>query len=270
MMSVRIRGKGWRLVFACALLTSVPLVGGLLGQALLAPPSIINAPTEPLLHGFRWRSIGPAGQGGRIDDLAVDERNPSTYYIGFAVSGVWKTTNNGTTFQPIFDTYGVSSIGDLAIAPSDPNVLYVGTGEANNRQTSSVGNGLWKSTDAGAHFTHVGLADSQSIARIVIHPRNPDVVWVAVAGHLYGPNVERGVFMTTDGGRTWTKTLYVNQDTGATDLIDQADLTRIMLRTGQPGRTTRTIEYLVRGTGEMTVTYDSLKGGKAVAKIAVK
>jgi len=203
--------------------------GGLWTAAVLAQnPAVvvqaparptINVPADPLLREFRWRSIGPAGQGGRVDDIAVDERNPSTYYIGFAVSGVWKTINNGTTFEPIFDTYGVSSIGDLALAPSDPNILYVGTGEANNRQTSSVGNGLWKSTDAGAHFTNVGLRDSQSIARIVVHPKDPNVVWVAAAGHLYGPNAERGVFVTTDGGRSWTKTLFVDENTGATDLI---------------------------------------------------
>jgi hypothetical protein len=200
---------------------ALALTTGIGAQAPVPPPpprTAINLPADPLLRGFRWRSIGPAGQGGRIDDFTVDEKNPSTYYIGFAVSGVWKTTNYGTTFEPIFDTYGVSSIGDLSLAPSDSNILYVGTGEANNRQTSSPGNGLWKSTDAGAHFTNIGLTDSQSIARIVVHPKDPNTVWVAVAGHLFGPNAERGVFMTTDGGKTWAKTLFVNQDTGATDL----------------------------------------------------
>src|SRR5215831_1516146 len=118
------------------------------GAPAAARPTI-NEPDDPMLRGFRWRSIGPVGQGARIDDFAVDEKNPSTFYIGYAVSGVWKTSNNGTTYTPIFQTYGVASIGDLALAPSDPNILYVGTGESNNRQTSSVGNGVWKSTDAG-------------------------------------------------------------------------------------------------------------------------
>src|SRR5437016_13698086 len=104
-----------------------------------APATTINEPSNPLLRGFRWRSIGPVGQGGRVDDFAVDEKNPSTYYIGFAVGGVVKTVNNGTTFEPVFDTYGAGSIADLALAPSDPNVLYVATGEANNRQTTSYG-----------------------------------------------------------------------------------------------------------------------------------
>ena len=122
-------------------LGSDPLVerhGARSRQAGRRPRPMINAPTDPALQGFRWRDIGPVGQGGRIDDFAVDEKNPSTYYIGFAVSGVWKTMNNGTTFEPIFDTYGTGSIGDLALAPSDPNILYVGTGEANNRQIRVV------------------------------------------------------------------------------------------------------------------------------------
>ncbi|MGH9408451.1 MAG: WD40/YVTN/BNR-like repeat-containing protein, partial [Vicinamibacterales bacterium] len=169
--------------------------------------------------GFHWREIGPAGQGARIDDFAVDEKNPSTYYIGYATSGVWKTTNNGTTFEPIFETYGASSIGDLALAPSNPSILWVGTGEANNRQTTTFGNGLWKSTDAGAHFTLMGFADSQSIARIVVNPTNPDIALVAVAGHLFGPSEDRGIFRTTDGGKTWKKTLYVDASTGGTDVI---------------------------------------------------
>lgn len=183
------------------------------------PPPPFNLPTNPLLAGFHWRQIGPAGQGARIDDFAVDEKNPSTYYVGYATSGVWKTVNNGTTFEPIFETYGVSSIGDLALAPSNPSILWVGTGEANNRQTTTFGNGLWKSTDAGAHFTLMGFGDSQSIARIVVNPTNPDIVLVAVAGHLFGPNEDRGIFRTTDGGKTWKKTLYVDASTGGTDVI---------------------------------------------------
>src|ERR1043165_9867123 len=106
----------------------------------------INQPDNPALRGFRWRNIGPTGQGGRVDDFAVDEKNPSTFYIGFAVGGVVKTVNNGTTFESIFDTYGAGSIADLALAPSDPNILYVATGEANNRQTTSSGDGLYKRT----------------------------------------------------------------------------------------------------------------------------
>src|SRR5688500_4842103 len=204
-----------------SVLAALPLVVTLTAQQGQTPPppaAPINAPDDPHLQGFRWRSIGPAGQGGRIDDLAFDEKNPSTFYIGYAVSGLWKTVNNGTTFEPISDTY-FHSVGDIALAPSNPNILYVGTGEPNNRQSSSFGHGVYKSTDAGKTFTQVGLEKTQSIARIVVHPRNPDIVWVAAIGHLFNANEDRGVYMTTDGGKTWTRTLYVSPDVGATDLI---------------------------------------------------
>src|SRR6266700_1925025 len=145
------------------------LIGALLASPFVAraqqPPSpppapLLNEPTNPMLRGFRWRSVGPVGQGGRVDDFAVDERNPSTFYVGFAVGGVVRTVNNGTTFESIFDKYGSASIADLALAPSDPNVLYVATGEANNRQTTSYGDGLFESTDAGKTFTNVGFKDA--------------------------------------------------------------------------------------------------------------
>ncbi len=177
-----------------------------------------NTPDHPLLQGFRWRPIGPISQGARIDDLAVDESNPSTYYIGYAVSGLWKTTNNGTTYEPVFDEVA-HSIGDVALAPSNPDIVYVGTGEPNNRQSSSVGVGMFKSTDAGATWKAIGLENTQSIARVVVHPTDPNTVWVAAIGHLFGPSEDRGVYKTTDGGATWQKVLYINQDTGAIDIV---------------------------------------------------
>src|SRR6185295_10939472 len=189
------------------------------GATPQAPRPSVNKATDPMLQGFRWRSIGPVAQGARIDDFAVDEKNPSTYYIGFAVSGIYKTVNNGTTFEPIFQTYGAASIADLALAPSDPNILYVATGEANNRQTTSYGDGMYKSTDAGKTFTNIGLGSSQSLGRTIVHPKDPNTVWVAVSGHLYGPHPDRGVYMTTDGGKTWQKTLYFGPNVGATELI---------------------------------------------------
>ena len=179
---------------------------------------VINATDHPLLKTFRWRSIGPVGQGGRVDDIAVHPDDPHTFFVGFATGGLWKTTNNGTTFKPVFDTYGTHSIGAIAIAPSNPDVVYVGTGEANNRQSSSFGEGMYKSTDGGETFTHIGLRETQSIARVVLHPSDADVVWVAANGHLFGPNRERGVFKSSDGGQTWNKVLYVDENTGATDL----------------------------------------------------
>jgi len=157
--------------------------------------------------------------GGRIDDVAVVESNPSTFYVGFATGGIWKTTNNGTTFTPIFDEQPVTSIGDIAIAPSNPDILYVGTGEANNRQSASFGAGVYKSTDAGKTWKYTGLKETQSIARIVVHPKDPNIAYVAAIGHLFGPNPERGLFKTIDGGQTWTNTKFIDNDTGFTDVV---------------------------------------------------
>ena len=156
--------------------------------------------------------------GGRIDDIAVSESDPSVIYVGYAVGGVFKSDNNGTTFTPVFETYGTASIGDIAIHPTNPNIVYVGTGEPNNRQTSSFGDGIYKTTDGGKTFTNVGLKDTQTIARIVIDPKNPDTVYVASPGHLFGPNPDRGVFKTTDGGKTWNKIKFIDDDTGFTDI----------------------------------------------------
>src|SRR6266403_4500757 len=182
-------------------------------------PTPVNWSNDPLLKRLVFRGIGPASMGGRIDDFAVVESNPYIIYVGFATGGVWKSTNNGTTFQPIFDTYSTASIGDIAVSQSDPNIVWVGTGEANNRQSSSFGDGIYKSTDAGKTFTRMGLEDSQTIARIVIDPKDPNVVYVAVLGHLFGPNKERGVYKTTAGGKTWNNVKFINENTGFTDLV---------------------------------------------------
>jgi len=180
---------------------------------------VINRSDDPVLRSFSWRSIGPIGQGGRVDDIAVDHSNPHRYFVGFATGGLWRTVNNGTTFDPVFDTYATHSIGSVAIAQSDPNILYVGTGEANNRQSSSFGAGVYKSTDGGDSFTYVGLRETQSIARVVVHPTDANTVWLAASGHLFGPNPERGVYKSTDGGSSWDLVLSVDENTGATDLI---------------------------------------------------
>ena len=198
----------------------------------------VNASDHPLLRTFSWRSIGPYGQGGRVDDLAVHPDDPHTYYVGFATGGLWKTTNNGTTFESIFDSYGTHSVGALAVAPSNPDVVWVGTGEANNRQSSSFGDGMYKSEDGGKSFTHVGLRETQSIARVIAHPDDADVAWVAANGHLFGPNPERGVFKTTDGGGSWSHVLRIDEDTGATDLvIDPSNPNTLFAATYQRRRT---------------------------------
>ncbi|MBI3262949.1 MAG: hypothetical protein HYZ58_07340 [Acidobacteria bacterium] len=181
-------------------------------------PDVINQSTDPLLSSFQFRSIGPATMGGRVDDIAVSESDPNIIYVGYAVGGVFKSENNGTTFEPVFDTYTTASIGDIAIHPTNPNIVYVGTGEANNRQTSSFGDGIYKTTDGGKTFSHMGLRETQSIARIVIDPRNPETVYVASPGHLFGPNPARGIYKTLDGGKTWDKVKFIDENTGFTDL----------------------------------------------------
>jgi photosystem II stability/assembly factor-like uncharacterized protein len=177
---------------------------------------------DPALVGaLRWRSIGPANTGGRVDDFAVARMPgvPDAIYVATASGGVFKSTNQGTTWTPMFDhADAMMSIGDIAVSPSNPSIVWAGTGEANNRQSSSWGDGLYKSADAGRTWKSVGLKDSHHIARIIVHPTNADVAYVAAVGHLWGPNAERGVFKTSDGGQTWKHVLFVDDNTGATDL----------------------------------------------------
>ncbi len=191
------------------------------GQAPAArPPAAVEAAAPDLFAGLTIRNIGPATMGGRIDDLAVLESNPAVFYVGTATGGLWKTVNNGTTWEVLFDDQpDVVSIGDIAIPPNDANTVWVGTGENNNRQSGSWGNGVWKSTDGGHTWKHMGLADSKHIARIIVDPIDHDVVYVAALGSLWGPGKERGVFKTTDGGLTWTNVLFVDENTGATELV---------------------------------------------------
>ena len=147
------------------------------------------------------------------------QSNPAVFYVGTATGGIWKTTNNGTTFETVFDDQTTSSIGDLAIAPEDPNLVWVGTGENNNRQSSSWGDGVYKSTDGGKTWKNMGLRESMHIARIVIDPTDLDVVYVAALGSLWGAGGERGVYKTADGGESFERVLHVDDDTGATELV---------------------------------------------------
>jgi photosystem II stability/assembly factor-like uncharacterized protein len=184
------------------------LAGGLMAQ-----------PThEAALKNLKFREIGPAIMGGRVDDFAVVESDPRIIYVGSAAGGVFKTVNGGASWDPIFDDQPNSTIGDIALAPSDPSIVWVGTGEPNNRQSSSWGNGIYKSMDAGKTWTHMGLKDTHHIGRVIVHPTNPNIIYVAALGHLWGSNKERGVFKTTDGGATWTQSLYINDDTGVSDI----------------------------------------------------
>jgi photosystem II stability/assembly factor-like uncharacterized protein len=203
--------KALRLIPAIAIWISV-----LAANAPVAPAA--QASPADKLKNLEFREIGPATMGGRIDDFAVVESNPNIVYVGTASGGVWKTTNNGTTWEPVFDKESVSTIGDIAIAPSDPSIVWVGTGEPNNRQSSSWGDGAYKSLDGGKTWKKMGLDGTRHIGRIVIHPKNPEVVDVAALGHLWGPNPERGVYKTNDGGRGWSQVLKITDDTGVSDV----------------------------------------------------
>ena len=181
-----------------------------------------TAKGKELFSCFVYRNLGPFRAGAWISDIAVPE-NPGpehkyTFYVAARNGGVWKTVNNGTTFFPIFDEYGVNAIGAVEVAPSNPDVVWVGTGEDSNARLAFYGNGIYKSVDGGKTFQNMGLKDSHHIGRIVIHPQNPDVVYVAVMGHLFSANEERGVFKTVDGGKTWEKVLYLNERIGMVDL----------------------------------------------------
>ncbi len=181
-------------------------------------PSMSEPDLGGTLKGLEFRNIGPATMGGRIDDYAVDEANSDIMYVGTAAGGVFKTINGGITWLPIFDHEVTGSIGCISIAPSSHDIIWVGTGEANNRQSASYGYGVYKSMDGGRTWTHMGLENTQAIGRIQIDPRDPNTVYVAALGGLWGENPERGVYKTTDGGKTWTKSLYISPNTGVTDL----------------------------------------------------
>jgi photosystem II stability/assembly factor-like uncharacterized protein len=183
---------------------------------------------------LEWRLLGPSMPAGRAWTVTGVESDPRTLYVTTAGGGVWKTTNHGTTFEPIFNQEGAASTGAVAVAPSDPQIVWVGTGEPANTRANSWGDGVYRSTDAGATWTNMGLGDSYLISKIVIHPTDPDRVWVAAMGHLWGTNAERGVFRTTDGGRSWDKVLFVNDTTGAMDLeIDPHDPNTLYASTWQ-------------------------------------
>ncbi len=204
-------GTAWRGSFRWAVLLS------LLVLAVAAEHGQTQTFDEKALQGLRWRGIGPF-RGGRAIAVTGIPGDPNTFYFGAVAGGVWKTTDGGTTWTPIFDRQPVASIGAIGVAPSDPNVIYVGTGEACIRGNISHGNGVYKSTDAGKTWQHVGLEDTRTIGALLVHPKNPDIAYVAALGHVYGPNTERGVFRTTDGGKTWEKVLYKDEKTGAIDL----------------------------------------------------
>jgi photosystem II stability/assembly factor-like uncharacterized protein len=255
-----------RLVRAVAALSvSLFLVSGLAGRARVGAQGAALDPSA--LASLHWRSIGPANTGGRIDDFAVARvaGQPDAIYVASASGGLFKSTNQGTSWTAVFDRVdAMMSIGAVAVAPSNPSVVWAGTGEANNRQSSSWGDGVYKSTDAGRTWRAAGLADTRHIGRIVIHPANADVVYVAAVGHLWGSNSERGVFKTSDGGKTWQRVLYVDEHTGATDVaIDPKDPQTLYAATYQRQRKA----WGFNGGGAGSAIYRTRDGGATWTKL---
>ncbi len=220
-MARELTGSVRKLLLTAAMMTAVAIGPPIGGQG--QPPPRIG---PGLFDQLQYRFIGPSGN--RMDAVVGVPGDLNVYYAGAASGGVWKSVDGGINWQPIFDDQEAMSIGSLAIAPSDPAVIWAGTGETFVRSNISIGNGIYKSTDAGRTWKNMGLGATGRIGRIVIDPRNPDIVFAAAMGHCYGPQPERGVFRTTDGGKTWERVLFVDENTGASDIAMDPSNPRIL------------------------------------------
>ncbi|GAB4378151.1 MAG: hypothetical protein Kow0075_07730 [Salibacteraceae bacterium] len=215
-------------------------------------------------QGLKFRAIGPALVSGRVIDLAVNPQNPDEFYVAAASGGVWKTENHGTTFSPVFDSYGSYSIGCVTIDPSNTNIVWVGTGENNNQRSVGYGDGIYKSIDGGKSFKNCGLKNSEHISKIIVHPQNSNQVYVAAYGPLWSDGGERGVYMTTDGGETWNRVLHVSDKTGISDLwMDPRD-PEVLYATAHQRR--RHVWTYLSGGPESAI-YKSTDGGKNWRKV---
>jgi photosystem II stability/assembly factor-like uncharacterized protein len=239
-------------------------VGVLFALALVAPAFAQNQSVEQMLSVLPPRELGPGTMGGRIMDIAVYEKEPRIFYVGGSSGGAWRTDNGGMTFRPVWHQEGSGSVGSLAISQKNPDVIWIGSGEPASRNSTLVGDGVYKSLDGGKTWEHVGLKDSRQIGRVIIHPTDENTVWVAALGNLWGPNDERGVYKTTDGGKTWTRTLFVNDTTGAVDLdIDPKNPN--VLYASMWERRRWPWDVMTRGAG--SGFYKSTDGGKTWKKV---
>lgn len=242
-----------------------PTVRTALAVLALAAPLAAQAPVATEFEKLHFRSIGPATMSGRIADIAVYEANPAIWYVATAHGGVWKTTSNGALMTPLAQDKGLLSIGAIAMSQRNPDLVYMGAGESNNRQSISWGDGMWKTTDGGRTWANIGLANSKAIARVVIDPTNDNVVFAAATGPLWGPGGDRGVFKSTDGGRTWRNVLPGNQDTGANDVVISISDPRIMYASLYQRRRTT---CCMNGGGPGSGVYKSIDGGETWARLS--
>ena len=239
--------------------TLIPLL------VLSATPVLAQIP-ETLLDNFMPREVGPAFMGGRTVDLAVYEEDPAIFFAATASGGLLKTVNGGNSWVNVFDRQSTVSIGDVAISPTDPNVIWVGTGEANNRQSSSWGDGIYKSTDGGRTWQHMGLRETHHIGRIIVSPQDTHIVYVAALGHLWGANPERGVFMTVDGGQNWQHVLSLNEDTGAVDLAMDPANPKVLYAAAYQRRRSA---WGFNGGGPHGGIYKTVDGGRTWRKLSI-
>ena len=223
---------------------------------------------ETALRGFEWRSIGPANMGGRITSLAVYEKSPSTWWAATASGGLLKTVNNGVTFEHQFDREATVSIGDVQVSQSNPNIVWVGTGEGNPRNSSSWGDGVYKSTDGGKTWKNMGLKKIFQTGRLSIHPTNPNIVYVGALGRLWGPSEDRGLYKTTDGGKTWKKVLYVDDKTGVIDVqMDPSNPDHLLVATYERQRDGFDGNDPAKKFGPGSGIYRTTDGGKTFARL---
>jgi len=214
------------------------------------PPASGDRFTADVLKGLEFRSIGPAIQTGRVQDIAVDPKSPNTWYVATAFGGLWKTTNRGTTFTPVFDDGGTFTLCCVVVDPKDSNIVWLGTGENASQRSAHFGDGLYKSTDAGKTWKRVGLEKSEHIGQILVDPRNSSVVYVAAQGPLFSAGGDRGLYKTADGGATWTAVLHVSDDTGISDIVFDPKNADVIYASAYQRR--RAVGQMVGSVREMT------------------
>ena len=248
-------------LYAQVMVTPTPAAARL--QSMAQRKNLLN---DSLLNSSSFRNIGPSIMSGRVVDIEANPEDPTEFYVAYATGGLWHTVNNGQSFTPIMDNLDILFLGDIAINwKSNPRMIWAGTGEANSSRSSYAGMGVYLSKDNGKNWQHLGLAESHHIGDIKLHPTDPNTAWVAVLGHLYSPNEERGVYKTSDGGANWQRTLFVNNQTGCIDLaMHPADPTTLYAAMWQRSREAWKFEE----SGPASGIYKSVDGGTTWNKIS--